>query len=108
MTSLDRPVGEDEESTLGDLYESDEPPPDEVVQISLREEEVRRAVSELPDPEQKIVKLRYGLDGSPDPKSVEEIVRTLGISREDVRRLERDALARLGRVRELQGLEDAA
>jgi RNA polymerase primary sigma factor len=108
VTSLDRPVGEAEEATLGDLFESEEPQPDEVVQISLREEEVRRAVSELPDPEQKIVKLRYGLDGSPDPKSVEEIVRTLGIPREDVRRLERDALARLGRVRELQGLEDAA
>jgi len=108
VTSLDRPVGEDEETSLGALIESDEPPPDEVVQISLREEEVRRAVSELPDPEQKIVKLRYGLDGSPDPKSVEEVVRTLGMSREDVRRLERDALARLGHVRELQGLEDAA
>ena len=108
VTSLDRPVGEDEEATLGDLFESEEPRPEEVVQISLREEEVRRAVSELPDPEQKIVKLRYGLDGHPDPKSVEEVVRTLGMSREDVRRIERDALSRLGRVRELQGLEDAA
>ena len=65
-------------------------------------------MSELPDPEREIVKLRYGLDGHPDPKSVEEIVRTLGISREDVRRIERQALSRLGRVRELQGLEDAA
>ena len=108
VTSLDRPLGEDEGTSLGELFESEEPRPDEVVQISLREEEVRRAVSELPDPEREIVKLRYGLDGHPDPKSVEEIVRTLGISREDVRRIERQALSRLGRVRELQGLEDAA
>jgi RNA polymerase primary sigma factor len=108
VTSLDRPVGEDEESSFGDLFQSDELPPDELVEISLREEEVRRAVSELPDPQRKIVKLRYGLNGSPDPKSVEDVVRTLGIPREDVRRIERDALSRLGRVRELQGLEDAA
>ena len=108
VTSLDRPVGEDEEASLGDLFRSDEPAPDEVVLISLAEEEVRRAVAELPDPEREIVKLRYGLNGSPDPKSVEEIVRTLGISREDVRRIERAALSRLGRVRELQGLDDAA
>ena len=70
------PVGEDEDATLGDLFESDEPRPDELVQVSLREEEVRRAVAELPEEEREIVKLRYGLDGHPDPKSVEEIVRT--------------------------------
>ena len=76
--------------------------------MSLREEEVRRAVAELPEPEREIVKLRYGLDGHPDPKSVEEIVRTRGIPRKDVRRIEEEALERLGRVRELQGLEEAA
>ncbi len=108
VTSLDRPVGEDGEASLGDMFESDEPPPDEMVEISFREEEVRRAVAELPDPERKIVRLRYGLNGSPDPKSVEEVVRTLGMSRDEVRRLEQDALSRLARVRELQGLEDAA
>jgi RNA polymerase primary sigma factor len=108
VTSLDRPVGEEEESSLGDMFESEEPRPEEVVQISLREEEVRRAVSQLPAREREIVKLRYGLNGHPDPKSVEEIVRSRGISREEVRRIEHEALARLGRVRELQGLDEAA
>ena len=108
VTSLDRPVGEDEETALGDLFESDAPLPDEVVQISLREDQVRRAVAELPEREREIVKLRYGLNGHPDPKSVEEIVRSRGISREEVRRIEREALERLGRVRELQGLDEAA
>jgi RNA polymerase primary sigma factor len=108
VTSLDRPVGEDEETSLGDLFESDAPLPDEVVQISLREEEVRRAVSELPESEREIVKLRYGLNGHPDPKSVEEIVRSRGMSREEVRRIEREALEHLGRLRELQALDEAA
>ena len=52
--------------------------------------------------------MRYGLNGHPDPKSVEEVVRTLGIPRKDVRRIEEEALSALGRVRELQGLDEAA
>jgi RNA polymerase primary sigma factor len=108
VTSLDRPIGEDQDASLGDLFESDQPRPDELVQVSLREEEVRRAVAELPEKEREIVKLRYGLDGHPDPKSVEEIVRTRGISRREVKRIEEDALSRLSRVRELQGTGEAA
>ena len=108
VTSLDRPVGDDDDAALGDLFESDAERPDEAVQVSLREEQVRQAVADLPDREREIVRLRYGLDGHPDPKSVEEIVRTRGISRREVRRIEEEALERLARVRELQGLEEAA
>jgi RNA polymerase primary sigma factor len=108
VTSLDRPIGDEDDASLGDMFESDAARPDELVQVSLREEEVRRAVAALPDHEREIVKLRYGLNGHPDPKSVEEIVRTQGISRREVRRIEQNALARLGRVRELQGLDEAA
>jgi RNA polymerase primary sigma factor len=108
VTSLDRPVGEGDDALLGDMLASEEEQPDELVQVSLREEEVRRAVAELPEAEREIVRLRYGLDGHPDPKSVEEIVRTRGISRREVRRIEEEALERLGRLRELQGLGEAA
>jgi RNA polymerase primary sigma factor len=108
VTSLDRPVGAGEDTTLGELFESEDQPPEEVVQISLREDTVRRAVADLPDREREVVKLRYGLNGHPDPKSVAEVERQLGLSREDVRRLERTALAQLSRVRELQGFRDAA
>jgi len=108
VTSLDRPVGESEGVTLGELMESEEDRPEEVVEVSLREDTVRRAVADLPDPEREVVKLRYGLDGHPDPKSVEEVVRQLGVPREDVRRIERKALAQLARMRELRGLEEAA
>jgi RNA polymerase primary sigma factor len=108
VTSLDRPVKEDDDTTLGQLFESDEGVPEELVEVSLREDTVRRAVSELPDPEREVVKLRYGLDGHPSPKSVEDVVRQLGMSRDDVRRIERQALSQLARMREVQGLEDAA
>ena len=108
VTSLDRPLGEHEGATLGDLFESEERPPEELVEVSLREATVRRAVADLPSIERQVLKLRYGLDGHPDPKSVAEVERQLGLSREDVRRIERMALAHLARTRELQGLEDAA
>ena len=108
LTSLDRPVGEEEETTLGELFEADEPDIAETVEVSLREDAVRRAVSELPATEREVVKLRYGLDGDPDPKSIEEVVRRLDMSRENVKRLESRALRRLARMRELAGLGEAA
>src|SRR5437870_4185935 len=101
LTSLDRPVGEEAETTVGELFETDQPNVEETVEVSLREDAVRRAVSELPDTEREVVKLRYGLDGDPDPKSIEEVVRRLDIPRENVKRLESRALRRLPRMRGL-------
>ena len=104
VTSLDQPVGASEDTSLGDLIESEEARPDELVQVSLEGEEVRRAVAELPEREREIVQLRYGFNSTCDPQSIEDIVRTRGISRSQVRRLEQAALARLGRMRELRHL----
>jgi RNA polymerase primary sigma factor len=104
VTSLDRPVGETETTSLGDLFESDEPAPDELVEVSLRKETLRRAISELPDREREVVRLRYGLNGNETPKSIEEIVRRTGIPRDRVRRIESQALARLGQMREMVAL----
>jgi RNA polymerase primary sigma factor len=108
VASLDRPVGEDEETSLGDLFVSEHDQPDTVMEVSLQEEAVRGAVSELPDRERQVVKLRYGLNGDPDPKSIEEVVRRLGISRERVREIESEALERLSRMREIESLRAAA
>jgi RNA polymerase primary sigma factor len=104
VTSLDRPVGETETTSLGDLFESDEPAPDELVEVSLRKETLMRAISELPDREREVVRLRYGLNGNETPKSIEEIVRRTGIPRDRVRRIESEALARLGQMREMVAL----
>jgi RNA polymerase primary sigma factor len=51
-----------------------------------------------------VIKLRYGLDGDPDPKSLEEIGRQMGITRERVRQIETQALARLAEQREVAAL----
>ncbi len=103
VTSLDRPVGEDD-TAFGELFESDAPPPDELVEVSLQRDALRQAVAELPPSEQEVVRLRYGIEVE-EPKTIDEVVRALGISRERVRRIEREALARLGRARELEGFQ---
>jgi RNA polymerase primary sigma factor len=107
VTSLDRPVGEQEDTTLGALLPSDQLGPDEEVEISLREEALRRALERLPEPEREVVKLRYGIDGD-DPTPLREAGRRLGMSSETVRELERRALRELAESRELDALRPAA
>ena len=67
-----------------------------------------RGGRELPEREQKILKLRYGLGEEIEPKSLEEIGRILGLTRERVRQLEAAALRRLGERREIRALQPAA
>src|SRR5919109_1202767 len=68
------------------------------------QETLHRALEDLPERERDILKLRYGLDGDPDPKSLEEIGRTLGMTRERVRQIEAQALERLSMQREIEAL----
>jgi RNA polymerase primary sigma factor len=107
VTSLDRPVGEDEDTTFGALLASDERAPEEEVDILLREDALRRALEQLPEKEREVVKLRYGINGD-DPTPLSETGRRLGISQDTVRRLERKALAELAESRELDALRPAA
>jgi RNA polymerase primary sigma factor len=107
VTSLDRPVGEGEDTAFGALLASDERGPEEEVDISLREEALRRALEQLPEREREVVKLRYGINGD-DPTPLSETGRRLGISQDTVRRLERKALAELAESRELGALRPAA
>jgi RNA polymerase primary sigma factor len=108
VTSLDRPVGDEEGTGLGDLLPSDERPPEEEVEISLREAAIRRAIAQLPETEQQVVKLRYGINGGGEPTPLREAGRRLGMSAEGVRKLESRALQRLATARELDGLRSAA
>jgi RNA polymerase primary sigma factor len=107
ITSLDRTVGGEDDVTFGELFESGEPRPEELVEVSLREQTLQRAVADLPEREREVVKLRYGINGSDDPKSIEEIVRRLGIPYDRVRKIEAEALGRLGRMREIEALKAA-
>jgi RNA polymerase primary sigma factor len=107
VTSLDRPVGEAEDTPYGALLASDERGPEEEVDILLREDALRRALDQLPEPEREVVKLRYGVGGD-EPTPLVETGRRLGISQDTVRRLERKALAELAASRELDALRPAA
>jgi RNA polymerase primary sigma factor len=107
VASLDKPVGEDDSASYGDLFASTEPTPDEQVELELTEKALREAVAELPEREQQILNLRYGLSGTEDPKSLEEIGRILGITRERVRQLEAEALRRLAERREIAAFKAA-
>jgi RNA polymerase primary sigma factor len=107
VTSLDRPVGEEEDTTLGALMPSGEHGPEEQVDISLREDALHRALAQLPEREREVVKLRYGINGD-DPTPLVETSRRLGLSQDAVRKLERRALAELAESRELEALRPAA
>jgi RNA polymerase primary sigma factor len=107
VTSLDRPLGEEEDASFGDLLPTDAPGPEDEVHISLREQALRHALAELPERERTVVALRYGIDGG-EPTPLREIGRRLGITPERVRQIESKALGRLGRMRELDALRQAA
>ena len=107
VTSLDRPLGEGEDAAFGDLLPSGGPAPEDLVHVSLSEDTLHRALGELPDRERTVVQLRYGLAGG-DPAPLREIGRQLGITPERVRQIESRALGRLGRMRELEALRQAA
>jgi RNA polymerase primary sigma factor len=107
VTSLDRPLGEGEDAAFGDLLPSEGPGPEDIVQVSLREDAVRRAIGELPERERLVLAMRYGLEGG-EPTPLREIGRQLGITPERVRQIESRALGRLGRMREVAALRQAA
>jgi RNA polymerase primary sigma factor len=107
VTSLDRPVGSEGDTSLGELVSGNEAPPEEELEVSLRQDALRRAVAELPDRERDVLKLRFGLNGDPSPQSLEQIGKTLGLTRERVRQIETEGLKRLAVSRELEAVRAA-
>ncbi|MGH3103744.1 MAG: sigma-70 family RNA polymerase sigma factor [Gaiellaceae bacterium] len=107
VTSLDRPLGDDGDASLGDLFEGEGVSIEEEVHLNLQEETLHRALAELPEREREILKLRYGLDGHSEPTSLEEIGRRLGLTRERVRQIEARALERLAMQREIEAMRAA-
>jgi RNA polymerase primary sigma factor len=110
VTSLDKPLGDDDAGSLGDVVAvAPEHERDGELSVDLREAAVHQALGHLSEREQQLIRLRFGLDGENSrPHSLEEIGRILGVSRERVRQLERDALERLALSRELDAVRDAA
>jgi RNA polymerase primary sigma factor len=107
VTSLDRPVGEEGDTALGDLLEGGAPPVDQEVEVSLSEQLLRRTIEDLPETERDVITLRFGLTGD-DPQPLRETGRRLGLSAERVRQIESRALKRLAMRRELEALREVA
>jgi RNA polymerase primary sigma factor len=102
-TSLDQPVGETEDAVFGDFVAGDGPSPEDEVEITLRSQALTRGLNALSERERKVIALRYGLAES-EPKTLEEIGRTLGLTRERVRQIEVHALRRLSKLREMESV----
>jgi RNA polymerase primary sigma factor len=107
VTSLDKPLGDDNDASIGDLVPTEQESIEEEVHVSLTEAMLHAAVDRLPEREASVLRLRYGLAGA-EPKSLEEIGRTLGLTRERVRQIESQALQRLAVSREIEALRSAA
>jgi RNA polymerase primary sigma factor len=107
VTSLDRPVGDEEGSALGEFVEDERTGPSEEVALSLRDETLREAVYSLPEPERQVIQLRYGINGD-EPTPLREASRRLEMKQNEVSELERRALDRLAQQREVEALSDAA
>ena len=93
--SLDMPVGAEEEAPLGDFIEDAEAADAESAVISgLLQEDLRRVLATLEDREQNVIRLRYGLDDG-QPRTLDQIGKRFGLSRERVRQIEREVMAKL-------------
>ena len=93
--SLDMPVGADEEAPLGDFIEDSEATDaEEAVVVALRHSDIREVIGTLESREQDVIRMRYGLDDGV-PRTLDQIGRRYGLSRERVRQIEREVMAKL-------------
>ena len=106
--SLEKPVGEEDDSELGDFVEDDtsESPYEQAVE-NLRRENVRVALDALPEREREVIEMRFGLKGH-DARTLEEVGRAFGVTRERIRQIENTTLKKLELLPEAQRLKDSA
>jgi RNA polymerase primary sigma factor len=100
-TSLDQPISDQDDAVLGDFVAGDAPLPEEQVELSLRSQALAHALTALDERARQVLVLRYGLVDY-EPKTLEEIGRRLGLTRERVRQIEVEALKRLGSLQEME------
>ena len=93
--SLEKPIGEEEESELGDFVEDEAAEsPFELASENLRKENVRRALDALPQREREVIEMRFGLTGA-RPFTLEEVGRAFNVTRERIRQIENHTLKKL-------------
>jgi RNA polymerase primary sigma factor len=105
--SLEKPIGEEEESELGDFVEDQTAEsPFELASENLRKENVRKALAALPQREREVIEMRFGLSGG-RPRTLEEVGRAFNVTRERIRQIENHTLKKLESLPEAQRLRDA-
>jgi len=105
--SLEKPVGDEDDSELGDFVADDTvAEPFEEASDHLQKEGVHRALTALPERERNVIELRYGLTGL-EPMTLEEVGNTFGVTRERIRQIENNTLKKLQHLPEAQMLRDA-
>ena len=106
--SLEKPVGEEDDSSLGDFVEDPTAQsPFELASEHLRRENLRRALAALPEREREVIELRFGLTGQ-RPYTLEEVGRAFNVTRERIRQIESHTLKKLEALPEAQRLRDAS
>jgi RNA polymerase primary sigma factor len=106
--SLEKPVGDEEESEFGHfLTDENAPLPDEAADTALRTELLRHILGSLSHRERRVLELRYGLDGE-QPRTLDEVGRAFNVTRERIRQIENRCLQKLSESSELQDLQGAA
>lgn len=105
LLSLDAPFNEDYERTLGELMHDNMPSPTETAAGRMMSHDVRKLLNCLTPREQEVIKMRFGLSGE-HPKSLEDIGRMLGMSRERVRQIELLAMRKLRHHGQNTGIKD--
>ena len=105
--SLEKPVGDEEESELGDFVADDTvEEPFEAATENLQRQNIRKALEALPERERQVIELRYGLRGH-EPLTLEEVGRAFGVTRERIRQIENNTLRKLKQLPEAQRLRGA-
>src|SRR5437016_4988733 len=104
--SLEKPIGEEEDSELGDFVQDEQAEsPFDTATLSLRREDIEHALASLPERERKVIELRFGLTGG-QPCTLEEVGKAFGVTRERIRQIENNTLKKLESLPEAQGLKD--
>jgi RNA polymerase primary sigma factor len=106
--SLEKPVGDEEESEFGHfLTDENAPLPDEAADSMMRKETLRKILATLSSRERRVLELRYGLDGE-HPRTLDEVGRTFNVTRERIRQIENQSLKKLRALADAVSLRDVA
>ena len=106
--SLEKPVGDEEESEFGHfLTDESLPLPEEAAEVTLRKETLRKILASLAPRERRVLELRYGLDGQ-HPRTLDEVGRTFNVTRERIRQIENQSLKKLRALADAQKLREVA